>query len=120
MKEKYKNNYRFVIKNKNNYVINQHLASVHADHLEDEPNSWLIIQPDMYHDRPEDLEIMSKGEYFGRLGYFSEKDKKLVKKLIEHPRKYPYDVKIDEEAFEKDHQLIVIVSSDQEFEKEEA
>lgn len=35
MKEKYKNEYRFIIKNKNNYVINQHLASVHADPLEE-------------------------------------------------------------------------------------
>lgn len=111
-----KNQYRFMIKNQNTYVVNQHLASIHANHIEGEPNSWLIIQPDKYHNRPEDLEVMSKGEYFGRLGYFLEKDKELVKKLIEHPRKYPYTVEIDEKAFEKNHQLVVIISCNQEIE----
>ena len=107
-----KNQYRFMIEHPNNYMVNQHLASVHANHIEGEPNSWLIIQPDKYHNRPEDLEIMSKGEFFGRLGYFSDTDKILVKKLIEHPRKNPYSVEIDEGVFQKEQKLVVIISSD--------
>ena len=65
--------YRFKLVHENMWNAEQHLASVHAS-TDDYINSWLKIQPDKYHDRPDLLEVMSKGEYFGRLGYFSEKD----------------------------------------------
>ena len=102
--------YRFKLVHENMWNAEQLLASVHAS-TDDYINSWLKIQPDKYHDRPDLLEVMSKGEYFGRLGYFSEKDKDTVNMLIEHPRKNPYSVELDKEEFENNHRVIIIISS---------
>ena len=102
--------YRFKLVHENMWNAEQHLASVHAS-TDDYINSWLKIQPDKYHDRPDLLEVMSKGEYFGRLGYFSEKYKDTVNMLIEHPRKNPYSVELDKEEFENNHRVIIKISS---------
>lgn len=77
-----------------------------------EDNSWLEIQPDKYHNRPYILEVMSKGECFGRLGQISKMDKKIVSKLITHPRKNPYSLAIDKKALRKDYHIFIIISSD--------
>lgn len=103
--------YRFKLVHENMWNAEQHLASVHAS-TDDYINSWLKIQPDKYHDRPDLLEVMSKGEYFGRLGYFSEKDKDTVNMLIAHPRKNPYSLAIDKKALRKDYHIFIIISSD--------
>lgn len=77
-----------------------------------EDNSWLEIQPDKYHNRPYVLEVMSKGECFGRLGQISKMDKKIVSKLIAHPRKNPYSLAVDKKALRKDYHIFIIISSD--------
>lgn len=55
---------------------------------------------------------MSKGECFGRLGQISKMDKKIVSKLIAHPRKNPYSLAIDKKALRKDYHIFIIISSD--------
>lgn len=52
MSKKNKFQYRFHISDKNMWNVKQHLASVGAS-TEDYINSYLIIQPDKYHNRPD-------------------------------------------------------------------
>ena len=85
--ETYRYHYRFGLVSENMWNAEQYLASATSKVSDPEDNSWLEIQPDMYHNRPYVLEVMSKGECFGRLGQISKMDKKIVSKLIAHPRK---------------------------------
>ena len=59
MSKKNKFQYRFHISDKNMWNVKQHLASVGAS-TEDYINSYLIIQPDKYHNRPDLLEVIFK------------------------------------------------------------
>ena len=85
--ETYRYHYRFGLVSENMWNAEQYLASATSKVSDPEDNSWLEIQPDKYHNRPYVLEVMSKGECFGRLGQISKMDKKIVSKLIAHPRK---------------------------------
>ena len=39
-------------------------------------------------------------------------DKKIVSKLIAHPRKNPYSLAVDKKALRKDYHIFIIISSD--------
>ena len=99
--ETYRYHYRFGLVSENMWNAKEYLASATSKVSDPEDNSWLEIQPDKYHNRPYILEVMSKGECFGRLGQISKMDKKIVSKLIAHPRKNPYSLAIDKKLYEK-------------------
>lgn len=110
--ETYRYHYRFGLVSENMWNAEQYLASATPKVSDPEDNSWLEIQPDKYHNRPYVLEVMSKGECFGRLGQISKMDKKIVSKLIAHPRKNPYSLAVDKKALRKDYHIFIIISSD--------
>lgn len=110
--ETYRYHYRFGHVSENMWNAKEYLASATSKVSDPEDNSWLEIQPDKYHNRPYILEVMSKGECFGRLGQISKMDKKIVSKLIAHPRKNPYSLAIDKKALRKDYHIFIIISSD--------
>ena len=110
--ETYRYHYRFGLVSENMWNAEQYLASATSKVSDPEDNSWLEIQPDKYHNRPYVLEVMSKGECFGRLGQISKMDKKIVSKLIAHPRKNPYSLAVDKKALRKDYHIFIIISSD--------
>ena len=80
--ETYRYHYRFGLVSENMWNAEQYLASATSKVSDPEDNSWLEIQPDKYHNRPYVLEVMSKGECFGRLGQISKMDNSLKTTVI--------------------------------------